>query len=148
MNIALLTCKKFPDLIADDQLLISGFAKYGIMAVPAVWDDETINWNHFDYLLFRSTWDYFEKEPQFNRWLDHIENSGIKTLNPIKVIRQNKHKFYLQDLHQQGITIIPTIFIKRTNQLDLKAIIPTTWKKSVIKPAVSGGSYQTEVFGI
>jgi hypothetical protein len=44
---------------------------------------------------FRNTWDYFEKENEFNLWLDQIEKLGIKTLNPI-IIKQNKHKFYLR----------------------------------------------------
>jgi hypothetical protein len=33
------------------------------------------------------------KKKEFNLWLDQIEKLGIKTLNPIAVIKQNKHKF-------------------------------------------------------
>jgi hypothetical protein len=36
----------------------------------------------------RNTWDYFEKENEFNLWLDQIE-IGIKTLNPIAIIKVN-----------------------------------------------------------
>lgn len=146
MNIALLSCEKFPNLIPADQLLIPELAKYMVHATSAIWDDKSVNWNNFDYLIFRNTWDYCEKEAEFNNWLDHIEKLGIKTLNPLEVIKQNKHKFYLQDLEKNGIPIIPTVFIDKTDSLDLSAKMPNHWRKAVIKPAFSGGSYLTEVF--
>ena len=69
-------------------------------------------------------------------------------MNSISIINQNKHKFYLQDFEKQGIKILPTIFINKTENLNLSSIIPNHWKKAVIKPAYSGGSYQTELFNI
>lgn len=146
MKIALLTCKKLPELTPQDQLLIPELAKYAITATAVIWDDASINWSDYDYLVFRNTWDYFEKETEFNLWLDQIEKLGIKTLNPIAIIKQNKHKFYLREMEQQGIKILPTVFIDKTNNLNLKELIPTHWQKAVIKPAFSAGSYLTEVF--
>lgn len=146
MNIALLTCANLPELTPADQLLIPELAKYGITASAVIWNDKTVHWPDFDYLIFRNTWDYFEKEKEFNLWLDHIEESGIKTLNPIEVIKENKHKFYLREMEKAGIRIIPTIFINKTNNLTLTDIIPSNWEKAVIKPAFSGGAYQTAVF--
>jgi glutathione synthase/RimK-type ligase-like ATP-grasp enzyme len=148
MKIALLTCEKLPELTAADQLLIPELAKHTIVAEPVIWSDKTINWSDYDYLIFRNTWDYFEKETDFNLWLDQIEKLGIKTLNPIGIIKQNKHKFYLRDMEKQGITILPTVFIDKTNSLDLAELIPSHWKKAVIKPAFSAGSYLTEVFEV
>ncbi|MFV7236301.1 ATP-grasp domain-containing protein [Flavobacterium sp. ZB4R12] len=148
MKIAILTCKKLPDLNPEDQKIIPALAKYNIEAKAVIWSDKTINWTDFDYLIFRNTWDYFEKETEFNIWLDQIEKSGIKTLNPIEVIKQNKHKFYLREMEKQGITILPTVFIDKTDNLNLGERIPSHWKKAVIKPAFSAGSYLTEVFEI
>ena len=148
MYIALLTCENLPDLLPADQQLIPLLAKYNIKAVSAVWDDQSIDWTQFNYLVFRNTWDYFEKETAFNRWLKHIENLGIKCLNSIDIIKQNKHKFYLRELEKEGIKIIPTLFIDKTQNLNLSEITPSHWKKTVIKPAFSGGAYQTSVFEI
>jgi glutathione synthase/RimK-type ligase-like ATP-grasp enzyme len=148
MNIALLTCEKLPDLTPADHLLIPALAEHNIVAKAMIWDDKTVNWSDFDYLVFRNTWDYFERESEFNHWLDQIEKLGIKTLNPIEVIKQNKHKFYLRDLQKNGIQIIPTVFIDKTPNLNLSELIPTHWKKAVIKPAFSAGSYQTAVFEV
>lgn len=146
MNIALLACQKFPDLTEADQLLIPELAKFGIQAKASIWDDPSVEWTSFDYLIFRNTWDYYEKESAFNLWLDKLENLGIKTLNALDTIRVNKHKFYLRTLEKQGIKILPTIFIEKTNHLDLTQMLPKSWKKAVIKPAFSAGSYLTEVF--
>lgn len=148
MNIALLTCEKFPNLFEPDQQLIPELAKHGITAQPAVWDDASTDWTKFDWLIFRNTWDYYEKEHQFNHWLDQIEGLQIKTLNPTAVIRQNKHKFYLRDLEQKGVRILPTVFINKTDSLNLAKLIPKEWNKAVIKPAFSAGSYLTQVFSL
>ena len=145
-KIALLACEKFPNLTSSDQLLIPALAKHNILAKAEIWDNPSVDWTTYDYLIFRNTWDYYEKEQQFNLWLDQIEKLGTKTLNSIKIIQQNKHKFYLKDLQEKGVKIIPTLFQEKTNSLDLKAIIPEHWKKIVIKPAFSAGSYLTEVF--
>lgn len=146
MKIALLTCKNLPHLTEADRLLIPALAKHSIEAKAVIWDDKSINWNHFDYLIFRNTWDYYEKQESFNSWLNQIQALGIKTLNPIEVIQQNKHKFYLKNLENLGIKIIPTQFIDKTKQLNLKEILPSEWTKAVIKPAFSAGSYLTELF--
>lgn len=148
MKIAILTCEKLPNLNPEDQNIIPELAKHNIEAKAVIWDDKAINWTDFDYLIFRNTWDYFEKETEFKIWLDQIEKLGIKTLNPIAIIQQNIHKFYLRDLEKQGITILPTVFIDKTNTLNLVELIPAHWKKAVIKPAFSAGSYLTEVFEI
>lgn len=148
MKIGLLTCQRLPDLTPADQLLIPELAKHNIIAEAVIWDNPDVIWTDFDYLIFRNTWDYYEKESQFNLWLSTIKKLGIKTLNSIDIIEQNKHKFYLRDIQNQDIAIIPTVFIEKTKQLHLAEIIPPHWKKAVIKPAFSAGSYLTEVFEV
>jgi glutathione synthase/RimK-type ligase-like ATP-grasp enzyme len=148
MKIALLTCEKLPNLNTEDQKIIPALAKHNIEATAVIWSDKNIHWTDFDYLIFRNTWDYFEKETEFKIWLDQIEQIGIKTLNPIEVVKHNIHKFYLREMEQQGIRILPTIFIDKTNALNLAEVLPAHWKKAVIKPAFSAGSYLTEVFEV
>jgi glutathione synthase/RimK-type ligase-like ATP-grasp enzyme len=148
MTIGLLTCEKLPDLTISDQQLIPELAKHNIIAKAVIWSDKTIDWSNFDYLIFRNTWDYFEKETEFNLWLDQIEQLGIKTLNTIEIIKQNKHKFYLREMEKKGILILPTIFIDKNANLNLAEITPKHWKKAVIKPAFSAGSYLTSVFNV
>ncbi|WP_276979999.1 hypothetical protein [Flavobacterium filum] len=145
MKIGILTCARLPELLESDQKLISLFAKENISAKAVIWDDESVDWTQFDYLIFRNTWDYYQKEEAFNSWLVKIELLGIKTFNPISVIQKNKHKFYLKDLEKEGITILPTIFLEKNSTSDLHDLIPKSWEKMVIKPAFSAGSYLTKL---
>jgi glutathione synthase/RimK-type ligase-like ATP-grasp enzyme len=146
MKIALLTCQKLPNLLETENQLIPELAKHNILAKAVIWDDQTINWKDFDLLIFRNTWDYYEKQIEFDAWLEKIKKLKIRTLNSIEIIYQNKHKFYLKEFQKDGFKIVPTIFIEKTSHLNIRKVIPTHWKKAVIKPAYSAGSYQTQVF--
>ena len=145
MNVGILTCARLPELLESDQKLIPLFKKYNINAKAVIWDDDSIDWTTFDYLLFRNTWDYYQKENTFNDWLKKMESLGIKTLNPLAVIQQNKHKFYLKELEKKGVLILPTIFLEKNSKKNLENILPESWKKIVIKPAFSAGSYLTKL---
>lgn len=145
MKIGILTCARLPELLASDQKLIPLFAKENILAKAVIWDDESVDWTEFDYLILRNTWDYYQKETAFNSWLNKIESLGIKTYNPISVIQQNKHKFYLKELEKEGISILPTIFLEKNSSSNLQTLIPDSWEKMVIKPAFSAGSYLTKL---
>ena len=145
MNVGILTCARLPELLESDQKLIPLFKQYNINAKAVIWDDYSIDWTTFDYLLFRNTWDYYQKENTFNDWLKKMESLGIKTLNPLAVIQQNKHKFYLKELEKKGVLILPTIFLEKNSKKNLENILPESWKKIVIKPAFSAGSYLTKL---
>jgi glutathione synthase/RimK-type ligase-like ATP-grasp enzyme len=145
MKIGILTCARLPELLESDQKLIPLFTKENITAKAVIWDDESVDWTEFDYLIFRNTWDYYQKEIAFNLWLNKIESLRIKTLNPISVIQKNKHKFYLKELEKEGISILPTIFLEKNSTLNLQNLIPESWEKIVIKPAFSAGSYLTKL---
>lgn len=145
MNVGILTCARLPELLESDQKLIPLFKQYNINAKAVIWDDDSIDWTTFDYLLFRNTWDYYQKENAFNDWLKKMESLGIKTLNPLAVIQQNKHKFYLKELEKKGVLILPTIFLEKNSKKNLENILPESWKKIVIKPAFSAGSYLTKL---
>ncbi|WP_321540457.1 ATP-grasp domain-containing protein [Flavobacterium piscinae] len=145
MKIGILTCARLPELLPSDQKLIPLFAKENVFAKAVIWDDISVDWSEFDALIFRNTWDYYQKETAFNSWLDKIESLGIKTFNPISVIQQNKHKFYLKELEKEGILILPTIFLEKNSTSNLYDLIPESWEKIVIKPAFSAGSYLTKL---
>jgi hypothetical protein len=50
-------------------------------------------------------------------------------------------KHYLADLETRGIPIVPSRFIERGTELNLRAFLESTgWSEAVIKPCVSGGA--------
>ncbi|MEO0044724.1 MAG: Cycloserine biosynthesis protein DcsG [Bacteroidota bacterium] len=147
MKIALLSCQNWAGALASERAFAQEFPPQYDVKVE-VWNDPTVKWDTYDYLIFRSIWDYFDFPTAFLAWLDAIERQNIKTLNPIHVVKRNLHKFYLQDLQNQGIDIIPTVFIPKNTGLNLSFLAANHWTKAVIKPAISGGAYATTLFSI
>lgn len=146
MNVGIVTCQKCKDLTVSEQALIPIFRAEGVKATPVVWNDPGIGWGKFDLLVIRSIWDYHLHPEKFLAWLTHLEKKKIKTLNPIPTLRRNYHKFYLRELEKQGVRIVPTAFIEKTERLDLSGVKNTGWQKAVIKPAISASAYRTQVF--
>ena len=145
MKIALLTCRNRPDIYEKEQKLALEINKELDVTVE-IWNDPSVDWASFDCLIFRTVWDYFEYPKEFAEWLNRIEHLNIRTLNPLSIIKRNQHKFYLKDLQNQGVDIIPTVFIPRNTGLDLSFLKENNWEKAVIKPAISAGSYMTTLF--
>jgi glutathione synthase/RimK-type ligase-like ATP-grasp enzyme len=145
-QIALLTYQDFPLLIDADRKLLPELFSLGIVAEAVIWDDDDVNFKKYDALIFRNTWDYFTKQDVFFAWLQNLEKQGITTFNPLQVIKKNSHKFYLQEMEKLGVKIIPSIFLPKSENLDLSKHIPVEWKKMVIKPAISAGSHLTTLF--
>ena len=145
MKIALLTCATWPGIQEKERAIAKEFSPH-IQVDAVVWNDQSVNFSDYQYLIFRTTWDYFEQPEQFSAWLEKIAQLGIKTINPISAIRRNQHKFYLKKLQELGVDIIPTVFIEKNSGMDLSTLIPTHWQRVIIKPAVSGGAYLTRLF--
>ncbi len=148
MKVGFITCDKQHNLAESDKELIPLFEKKNISIIPLVWNDAHVDWNQYDHLVFRSVWDYHLHATAFKQWLETLAEKNIKTLNPVHVVQANMHKFYLNYFQEKGIDIIPTIFIGKTNHLDLSDILKKGWTQAVIKPAVSAGSFNTRLFDV
>ncbi len=151
MKIGIVTCADWPQLLTTDQELIPLLAAKNILAEPVVWNDKTVIWEDYDCLLMRSMWDYYLHAADFEAWLNDLTSKKVKTLNSLAIIQANQHKFYLQKLAEQGVAIIPTIFLPKQitangKFIDLSVIESTDWEKAVIKPAISAGSHRTTLF--
>jgi len=96
-----------------------------------------------DSLVFRSTWDYFDRFPEFSKWLEQVSGQ-TRLINPYSIIQWNIDKHYLQDLSNKGINIPPTLYIEPGNSRSLQGIIQETgWSDSILKPCVSGTARHT-----
>jgi glutathione synthase/RimK-type ligase-like ATP-grasp enzyme len=146
LQIALATCARLPELNPSDQALIPAFAQENVFAEPVIWDNPEVDWTHFDAIIIRNIWDYYEKYDSFLVWLEKLKSLNIKVLNSPNIILENSHKFYLRAFEQKGIAIIPTLFSDEQNRINSARILAKGWAKFVVKPAVSAGSYLTEVF--
>lgn len=142
-KIALVTYKNLSNLDTDDSLLIPALAERGLSARPVVWDDPSIDWSQLGIAVIRSTWDYHHQRATFLDWAERV--AGCCALwNPLELLRWNTHKFYLRDLEERGIPVVPTIWLEQGTRADLTMLMKQrNWQKVVIKPAVSASAYGT-----
>lgn len=132
---AIATCSQLPDLDPDDRLLGEALTALGARVSAKVWSDPTVDWTTADVCVVRSTWDYHKQFTAFDRWIDAVSTTTC-LLNPAHVIRWNSHKFYLRDLERRGVPVVPTLWVKRGEIVDLGATLDRVgWPEAVIKPA-------------
>ncbi|HEY2580874.1 MAG TPA: hypothetical protein VGI43_03665, partial [Mucilaginibacter sp.] len=146
MYICFVTDSKQKNLTADDYAAAACLEAAGITVWAACWDGEHVNWESFDAIIIRSTWNYYLKVKEFNQWLDHLARLGCLVLNPVSVIRLNQDKKYLFDFNAAGKNIPALKYLPQNSPADIsKILLENNWDKAVIKPAVSGGAYNTWV---
>jgi glutathione synthase/RimK-type ligase-like ATP-grasp enzyme len=136
-RVALATCAEIPEGDEDFPALIAELATLGVKAVPAIWD-APVDWESFDLVVLRSTWDYAERREEFLRWAGSLP----RVLNPLTVLEWNTDKErYLIDLAAAGVPIVPTRFAAPGEQLD-----PPPGERFVVKPAISAGGRSSAWF--
>ncbi len=145
-KIGILTCERLPDLHPPDQVLINLLFNHGHTAEAVIWSRKDVHWRDYDLLVIRNTWDYYLRAEDFRQWLDDMEKTGVRILNPVEILRSNMHKFYLREFEKKGIRIIPTLFSEKESPLSYQSLRLSGWEKIIIKPAMSAGSHQTEIF--
>lgn len=140
-RVALATCSILPDLDPDDAPLLAALAERGVDAVATVWDDKDVDWDSFDLVVVRSTWDYSSRQEEFIAWARSVP----RLANDAEVIAWNTDKYYLKTLGEMGVPIVRTLWLDPDRHLTSQAIhtrLPAHGDY-VIKPTVSAGSRDT-----
>lgn len=143
IDVGMVTCAQFPDLVDDDQALANALIARGLVARPLVWDDPDADWSSTRMCIIRSTWDYPQRREEFLAWAE--TTSMLTSLwNGPEVVRWNTHKSYLRDLEHRGIPITPTAWLPAGSQAGLARLLAERgWDRAVIKPAVSANAFAT-----
>ncbi len=136
-RIGIVTGEVAPDLSDDGQKLQSVLQARGFDVEPVVWDESSVEWATYDVLVVRSCWHYHIRPAQFRAWLETVDALDVVVLNPPNVCRWNMHKFYLRELEEAGVPVIPTEYVDRGSDVDLDALLERRgWTDAVVKPAV------------
>ncbi len=147
MRVALVTSDALPLLHEDDRRLAAALAELGIVGEPAVWSAAGIDWGAFDALVIRSPWDYFLRVAEFRAWLEARRAAGSRFCNEYEVLVWNFDKRYLAELEAAGVPTVPTIAVPARERPDIAALARARgWDDIVVKPAISGGAYETHRF--
>ena len=142
-RIALVTAHAARGTDYDMPLLLDALRAAGADVCEVDWDDGAIDWSRFDLALLRSTWDYFERLPEFLAWAEHVSRQ-TRLLNPLDVIRWNTDKHYLADLQRAGVPVVPSAFVEPGEDplpiIDALLAAHPSMRDVVVKPAVGAGS--------
>lgn len=131
------------NVLLEDQLVQEALEKEGLKVIRLAWDDPDFDWATTKYALFRTTWDYYERFQEFEKWLNVVRHKTI-LLNSSEIIYWNIDKHYLEDLRKKGVAIVPTYFIKKGSQQTLAELHEKLqWNKTVLKPCISGAARHT-----
>lgn len=124
------------NLDPDDRLAVDALAKRGLQAVPAVWNDPSVDWSRAGICVIRSTWDYHLDYAGFLAWADRV--AAVAPLwNPPHIVRWNSNKRYLEEIERRGAPIVPTAWLRAGERVDIGAFLRDRgWERAVIKPVV------------
>ena len=92
------------NIITEDRLVADALIKKGLKVTRTNWDDPDFDWTSTRFAMFRTTWDYFDRFEEFDKW---ITTTATRTnfINPVPLIRWNIDKHYLADLKLKGINL-------------------------------------------
>jgi hypothetical protein len=109
--------KRCAFLSTDD---LTGFVTDDALAIPPLealgWQVDTLSWradaewDAYDVVTVRSTWDYQDHPAAFDAALQRIDASRALLLNPLPLMRWNMRKTYLRELGEAGVPLLPTVW--------------------------------------
>ena len=127
----------------EDGMVLTALQRQGLRARRLAWDDPGVTWSDARSALFRSTWDYFERLPTFNSWLERCAKQ-TRLFNDISLIRWNLDKRYLSQLQQSAVHTVDTHYIEKGAPQTLRQQLDDQgWDDAILKPAVSGAARHT-----
>ncbi len=131
------------NVLLEDQLVVEALQRTGLKTKRVDWADPEIDWSDTEAVLFRTTWDYFDQYPKFQKWMNATEKV-TRMINPSETIHWNLDKHYLVDLQRNGINIPETMLIEKEDARTLQDLINETgWEDLILKPCISGGAKNT-----
>jgi len=134
------------NILHEEMLVRKALEENGLKVDRINWDHPETDWSATRFILFRSTWDYFERFEEFRRWLEMVRHQ-TSMINPYSIISWNLDKHYLDDLRARGTCIPPTRFIEKGETHSLKGIVEETgWQEVILKPVISGAARHTYRF--
>jgi glutathione synthase/RimK-type ligase-like ATP-grasp enzyme len=146
LDVALITCGQLPEPDHDAQPLLGALTQAGLRAAWRAWDDPRVDWASARLGLLRSTWNYPRHARDFAAWAARTA-AQLALHNPWPVVQWNMHKGYLLQLAAAGVAVTPTQLVRQGERVDLAEVLARRgWRRVVIKPAVSAGSFKTRRF--
>ncbi|MFF4014073.1 RimK family alpha-L-glutamate ligase [Streptomyces sp. NPDC001843] len=117
--------------------LVRALRAAGADAVAVPWDDPGTDWDGFDLVVLRSTWDYSWRTAEFMAWAERCAKT-TRLANPVAVVRWNTDKRYLGDLAAAGVPVVPTRYLAPGDAVGVDALPDD--HDFVVKPTFGAGA--------
>ena len=131
------------NVLNEDVALVEALRTCGLDADRKVWSDPSVDWGAADALVFRTTWDYFDRWDEFQHWLHEVKKV-TSLINPAACLHWNLDKHYLLDLEDAGVPVVPSVIHRKRSGLPWAEVCQTFASMDVvIKPTVSGAAKDT-----
>lgn len=141
---AFLSMDSLDDFFYYDQLLYEPLKAAGWLVEEVSWRKPDVDWNKYDAVVIRTTWDYQDDVEGFLACLHRIEASSAQLQNSLKIVEWNISKSYLKDLQNQGINIVPTLWFDSFALAELQlGFSHFDTSEIVLKPLVSANADHT-----
>lgn len=141
---AFLTMHNLTGFVTDDDLVLGELAARGWHVESMPWRDRTIEWDRFDSVVVRSTWDYQSDPVTFASVLATIDSSRARLANELSTMRWNLNKTYLRELDARGVTIPPTAWYSALDPEQADAVFDVLdADEVVIKPVIGANADDT-----
>lgn len=142
--------KQLPELdwytlqvLLEDELVIDALKQKKLNVIKKSWSDPDYDWSLCRAVLFRTTWDYFDRFGEFSHWLKTIE-SKVVCINDLSTILWNMDKRYLIEMAQKGIRSVDTYILPKGKVVNLKRTLEDHGlSEAILKPVVSGAARHT-----
>ena len=70
VRVAIASFTQMPPEFRDDEQLAHALRAYGNVAAIEPWDDPDVDWDPFDAVVIRSTWNYARRRDDFLAWCE------------------------------------------------------------------------------
>lgn len=135
-TVAIATCEWHPQLEAETEQLLGALRARGLAVTAVPWN-ASADWDAYDAVIVRQTWDYTWQLTEFLDWTRVV---GDRLHNAPDMIAWNADKRYLFDLERAGLPVIAGEYLAPGD-----AFQPPRGR-FVVKPTVSGGACDTALY--
>jgi len=139
-----LTMHNLDGFVSDDQCVFQPLANLGWTVELVPWRQMDIDWNDFNAVIIRTTWDYQNDPQAFLSVLENIDRSTAHLENSLSLVRWNMRKTYLRDLEKQGVGIVPTVWGSGISSRRIHALFEELdADEIIIKPTIGANADDT-----
>lgn len=140
-NCAYLSMDSLDGFFTYDHLTFEPLNNLGWQVEEVSWRKKNTDWNRYDAVVIRTTWDYQDDPQAFMKVLEQIETSEAQLQNSLELVRWNLSKTYLKELEEKGIAIVPTLWEQEFTTGNFRAwgnMLDT--HELIVKPVISANA--------